>query len=48
MVDKFAADGSGILSSMTTTDGLVDLPENLAEVVPGQPVDFLPFAEVLR
>lgn len=47
-VDKFAADGSGILSSMTTSDGLIDLPEELAEVAPGQPVAYLPFAEVLR
>ena len=47
-VDRFAADGSGILSSMTTTDGLIDLPEDLAEVKPGETVDFLPFAEVMR
>lgn len=46
-VDKFAADGSGILSSMTSSDGLLDIPAEVAEIAPGDPVWFLPFSEVL-
>lgn len=47
-VDKFAADGSGILSSMTASDGLLDIGEEVIEIAPGDPVWFLPFSEVLR
>ena len=45
---KFPRDGAGILSSLVESDGLVELPENLAEIEPGTLVDFLPFSEVLR
>ena len=47
-VDKFAADGSGILSSMTSSDGLLDLDEAVTDITPGDAVWFLPFSEVLR
>lgn len=47
-VDRFAADGSGILSSMTASDGLIDIPEDVTEVAPGDPVTYIPFAEVMR
>lgn len=47
-VDKFASDGSGILSSMTASDGLLDLGEDVADIQSGQPVPFLPFSEVMR
>jgi molybdopterin molybdotransferase len=47
-VDRFAADGSGILSSMTASDGLVDVPEDVCDVAPGDPVHYIPFAEVMR
>lgn len=46
-VDRFAADGSGILSSMTLSHGLIDIGADVAEIVPGEPVDYLPFSEVL-
>lgn len=42
---KFARDGAGILSSMVEADGIVSLPEDLVDLVPGAAVDFLPFAE---
>jgi molybdopterin molybdotransferase len=45
---KYAADGSGILTSMVAADGLVELPEWMEAVKDGDVVDFLPFAEVLR
>lgn len=43
---KFRSQGSGILSSMVETDGLVELPEDLTELRAGDLVDFLPFSEV--
>ena len=43
---KFRAQGSGILSSMVESDGLVELPEDVTELRAGDLVDFLPFSEV--
>ncbi len=45
-VERIAREGSGILTSMTEADGLVWLPEELAQVAPGDPVRFLSFAEL--
>ncbi len=45
---KFGAQGSAMLSSMTASDGVVELPETCAGVTEGDLVPFLPFAEVLR
>jgi molybdopterin molybdotransferase len=47
-VDKFKADGSGILSSMVQSDGLIELREEITRVDKGSMVDFLPFNEVAR
>ncbi|MBE0532672.1 MAG: molybdopterin molybdotransferase MoeA [Rhodospirillales bacterium] len=44
---KYAADGSGVLTSMVAADGLVELPEWMEAVKDGDVIDFLPFAEVL-
>ena len=44
---KYPDDGSGILSSMVASDGLVELSEDTTEVSEGQVVDFLPFSEVI-
>jgi molybdopterin molybdotransferase len=41
---KHPQDGSGILTSLTQTDGLVELPEALEEVAPGDSVGFLSYA----
>jgi molybdopterin molybdotransferase len=43
---KFRSQGSGILSSMVESDGLVELPEDLTELRAGDLIDFLPFSEV--
>lgn len=43
---KFPRQGSGILTSMVESDGLVELPEDLTQLEPGTMVDFLPFREV--
>jgi molybdopterin molybdotransferase len=44
---RFPRDGAGILSSMTQSDGLVVLGEEITRVAPGDAVPFLPFAELL-
>jgi molybdopterin molybdotransferase len=44
-VDKFARDGSGLISGLRAADGLIDIPEEVAEVRPGDMVAFIPFAE---
>jgi molybdopterin molybdotransferase len=44
---KFEAEGSGIISSMVESDGLVELPEECELVKQGDLVDFLPFSEVM-
>ncbi|HIJ62665.1 MAG TPA: molybdopterin molybdotransferase MoeA, partial [Rhodospirillaceae bacterium] len=45
-VQRFPNEGSGILSSMTTATGLIDLPEDLALISAGDPLRFVPFAEL--
>ena len=47
IVDKFPEDGSGILTSMVATDGLVELSEDNTGVQRGDLVDFLPYSELM-
>lgn len=44
---KFQVEGAGIIRSLTETSGLVELPEEVTEIKPGNIVDYLPFSEVL-
>ncbi len=44
---KFGREGAGLLSSLTQSDGLVELPEAVTEVASGDPVTVLPFAGML-
>ena len=44
---KYPRDGAGVLSSLVDSDGLIELPEDLAGVEPGMIVDYLPFKEFL-
>jgi molybdopterin molybdotransferase len=44
-VDKFARDGSGLISSLRAADGLIDIPEDHGDVTPGDLVSFIPFTE---
>jgi molybdopterin molybdotransferase len=44
---KYPWDGSGILSSMVASDGLVELSEATTQVAEGDMIDFLPFKEVM-
>jgi molybdopterin molybdotransferase len=41
---KHRQEGAGVLTSLTETDGLVELPENVTTVEPGSTVGFLPYA----
>lgn len=43
---KFPREGSGILSSLVASHGLVELPEEMTQLTKGTMVDFLPFSEV--
>ena len=45
--EKFPREGAGMLSSLVETDGLVELPEDLTQVDPGQIVSFLPYSLLL-
>lgn len=47
VVELHRSDSSGVLTSMTVSDGLVDLPESAIEIAPGDSVAFLPFSELL-
>jgi molybdopterin molybdotransferase len=44
-VDKFARDGSGLISGLRAADGLIDIPEDVPHVAPGDLVTFIPFSE---
>ena len=43
-VCKHDVDGAGILTSLTETDGLAELADDVTTVSPGDPVAFLPYA----
>ncbi len=44
-VDKFARDGSGLISGLRAADGLIDIEENRGDVAEGEMVAFIPFSE---
>jgi len=44
-VEKFARDGSGLISGLRAADGLIDVPEDRPSVQRGDLVDFIPFSE---
>jgi molybdopterin molybdotransferase len=44
-VDKFVRDGSGLISGLRAADGLIEIPEEVADVKPGDSVAFIPFSE---
>jgi len=43
---KYPQDGAGILTSLTGTDGLAELLEDVTHVTPGDTVGFLPYASL--
>ena len=44
---KYRQDGAGVISSMTETDGLVELPEDVTSVEPGASVGYLSYATIM-
>ena len=44
---SFPREGAGLLSSLTDTDGLVELAETRTELAAGETVPFLPYSELL-
>jgi molybdopterin molybdotransferase len=44
---KHPQDGAGILTSLTQTDGLLELPEDMTSIEPGTRVGFLPYAALV-
>ena len=42
--EKYAVDGAGVITSLTRTDGLVELPEDLQKLEPGESVRFYPYS----
>jgi molybdopterin molybdotransferase len=45
---KYPQDGAGVITSLTETDGLVELPEEMTRVEPGTMVGFLSYAVIAR
>jgi molybdopterin molybdotransferase len=48
VVELFHTTGSGILTSMTLTDGLLEISDEKRHIEPGDLVDFIPYSEVSR
>lgn len=40
---KYAVDGAGVITSLTRTDGLIELPEELTRLEPGEGARFYPY-----
>lgn len=45
-VDKFARDGSGLITGLRVADGLIDIPEHVPGIAKGDLVAFIPFSEL--
>ncbi|WP_020177177.1 gephyrin-like molybdotransferase Glp [Methyloferula stellata] len=44
IAEKYPVEGAGVLTSLTRTDGLVELPENVTKVAPGDKIGFIDYA----
>jgi molybdopterin molybdotransferase len=44
---RYPKEGAGMLTSLTETDGLIELPEATTKLEPGTEVDFLPYSELI-
>ena len=44
---KHTQDGAGVISSLTATDGLAELPEDVTSVTPGDHVGFISYAALM-
>ena len=41
---KYQQDGAGVITSLTETDGLAELPDDVTAIEPGSLIGFLPYA----
>ncbi len=46
-VDKYHAEGAGLITSISRTSGLVELPDDVTGVEPGSIVGYLPYASLI-
>ncbi len=44
IAEKYPVEGAGVLTSLTRTDGLVELPEHVTKVAPGDKIGFIDYA----
>src|SRR5690242_9989625 len=44
---KYPQDGAGVITSLTQTDGLAELSEDVTAIEPGATIGFLPYASLL-
>ena len=44
---RYPKEGAGMLTSLTETDGLVELAEDVTRLEPGTEVDFVPYSELI-
>jgi len=44
---KYEPDGAGVLTSLTETDGLAELSEDMTKVEPGSTIGFLSYASLV-
>ncbi|KAA2237167.1 molybdopterin molybdotransferase MoeA [Salinarimonas soli] len=47
VASKHPREGAGVITSMTETDGLAELPEGITRVAPGDTLAFLPYAALI-
>ena len=45
-IEKFARDGSGLISGLRASNGLIDIPEDHGDIAVGDKVAFIPYSEV--
>lgn len=45
VADKFARDGSGLISGLRAADGLIEIAETAGDIAEGDLIDFIPFTE---
>jgi molybdopterin molybdotransferase len=45
--NKYPQDGAGVITSLTQTDGLVELPEEMTAIEPGATIGFLPYVALI-
>ena len=43
-VEKYGRDGSGLISSLRESDGLIEIPEDVTSLEEGEQISFLPFS----